>query len=392
MRGKGESSVYKRPDGLWAAAVELPPVDGKRRRKVITSKSKATVLKKLGTIKSELERAGDLPTASQTLESWLNYWLTKVAPKRIAPTTLYTYRSQINKQVIPVLGKTRLDKLTPSSIRRLHDHMTDAGLSSTYALTTHRVLAKALTDAVREGRVSRNVAELVDPPRQAKVELEPLDVDEAIQVLLKAAEALTADVYDPSAVLWASYLLTATRRGELLGLEWDRVVFDGDNPHVDLSWQLQRIKDISTAPADYEYRPVKGKLYLVRPKSRSGWRIIPLVDPLASLLRDHQARSAPNTHGLVFAPSGAPVQPSRASTGWKEWKPAVTKKATRLHDLRHTTVDLLYAAGVPEDIIQEIVGHSTRGMTRAYKARGNQERLTAAMRQLSTLLTPKSEA
>ena len=46
MRGRGEGSVYKRSDGLWCAAVELPPLDGVRRKKIVTSKSKAEVLKK----------------------------------------------------------------------------------------------------------------------------------------------------------------------------------------------------------------------------------------------------------------------------------------------------------------------------------------------------------
>jgi hypothetical protein len=49
-------------------------------------------------------------------------------------------------------------------------------------------------------------------------------------------------------------------------------------------------------------------------------------------------------------------------------------------------VDLLYAAKVPEDLIMEIVGHSTRVVTRGYKSAGNLERREAAMRQLSTLL------
>ena len=165
MRGKGEGSVFRDSRGLWTAKVELPSHDGIRRTKVVRSKNKADVLRKLADMKKELERAGDLPTASQTLESWLTYWLDKVAAKRVRPSTLYTYRKQLESQVIPVLGTVRLDKLTSAHIRRLHDHMTSAGLSSTYALTTHRLLSKALTDAVREGRVSRNVATLVDAPK-----------------------------------------------------------------------------------------------------------------------------------------------------------------------------------------------------------------------------------
>ncbi len=41
-RGKGEGSIYKQADGLWAAAITLPPgPGGKQRRKVVRRKSKA---------------------------------------------------------------------------------------------------------------------------------------------------------------------------------------------------------------------------------------------------------------------------------------------------------------------------------------------------------------
>ncbi|AAT89851.1 integrase [Leifsonia xyli subsp. xyli str. CTCB07] len=64
----------------------------------------------------------------------------------------------------------------------------------------------------------------------------------------------------------------------------------------------------------------------------------------------------------------------------------MTDKHVRLHDLRHTTIDLLYEAGVPEDVIMEIAGQSTRSVTRGYKSRGNQKRLTEGMLQLSALI------
>jgi len=236
MRNKGEGSIYRRAqDGMWCATVELPPLDGKRRRKTLVAKTKADILGKLARTKTELERSGDIPTASQTLETWLTYWLDKVAAKRVRPSTLYTYRRQLEVQVIPVLGKTRLDKLTSAHIRRLHDHMADQGLSSTYALTTHRLLSKALTDAVREGRVGRNVATLVDAPKLGQSDGEALTVDEAITVLDYARASLESDAYDPGPVLWATYLLTGIRRSELLALEWDRV-----SDVIDLSWQLQQ--------------------------------------------------------------------------------------------------------------------------------------------------------
>ena len=385
MRGKGEGAIFKDGRGLWTATVELPPRDGERRRKVIRSKDKAVVVKKLAEMRAELERVGDLPTASQSLEKWLRYWVDHVAAKRVRPNTLAGYRSLIDRHIIPAIGRVPLDKLTPAHVRRLHDAVTDSGASSSYALNAHRVLAKALTDAEREGRVTRNVAKLLDAPRRARPDLNALTVEEAIKVIALCVPAFAADDYNPEPARWATYLLTGARRGEILGLERDRV-----GEYLDLSWQLQRITDITSAPADYEYRQLVSSLYLTRPKSRAGWRVVPLVEPLRTILSTHMSRMGGGAHGLVFARSdGRPIDPHAESNRWPEalTESGITDKKVRLHDLRHTTVDLLYEAGIPEDVIMEIVGHSTRAVTRGYKAKGNQKRLTEAMLQLSSLLS-----
>lgn len=385
----GNPKPFKDKRGLWNQWIELPMHYGERRRKVVRRKTLNELNQEVKRVMKALEDSGDLPTASQTLESWLRYWIDKIAAKRVRPTTLYTYRRQLETQVIPILGMTRLDKLTPTHIRRLHDTMADAGLSSTYALTTHRLLSKALTDAVREGRVSRNVATLIDAPKLGRSDAKALSVEEAMTVIDYARASLKSDAYDPGPVLWATYLLTGVRRSELLALEWERVT-----DFIDLSWQLQRVKDISTAPADFEYRHVTGKLYMTRPKSGSGWRILPLVEPLKSLLVDHRRRSKSNNYDLVFARTdGQPIEPSRASTAWKSWYEDVnlTDKHVPLHYLRHTHVDLMYAAGIDDDLKTELVGHSNRSMTQAYKTVGNRARLTDAAERVSELLRRQPE-
>jgi integrase len=177
------------------------------------------------------------------------------------------------------------------------------------------------------------------------------------------------------------------RRGELLGLEWDRVDLDPDSGVIDLSWQLLRVGDIGKAPADYEYRPIRGSMYWTRPKSSAGWRVIPLVEPLRSILAAHRDRAGVNPWGLVFTTAdGAPIDPDTETARWREVSKTVTGLDVRLHDLRHTTVDLLLDAGVDEDVVMEIVGHATRATTRGYKSRTKLKRRTEAMKALSASL------
>lgn len=394
-RGKGEGSIYKRStDGLWCTSVELPPgPDGKRRRKVICRKDKALTIKVLREAQKQLEKHGDLVTSVTTVEKWMLHWLDEIAPLEIRPKTLAGYKTVVDGYIIPILGKKRLDKLTAQDVRKLHSTMQatpkdpklrgqqdlPAGtvmLSSTYTLLAHNALAVALKQAVREGKLGSNPTEMVDRPRKRNAPQAALTAPEAVKLL----SHLGARMDGP---LWATYVLTGARRGEILGLEADRVT-----DVLDLSWQLQRITDISKVPADWEYRHLQSTLYLTRPKSKAGWRIIPLVEPLRSILALHMGGQE---DGLVFTREGAPWDPDRAT---KEWKAVLSEAGLPtdvvLHGSRHTTVDLLYEAGVPEATIMEIVGHTSRAVTRGYKKRGNRPQLEAAMKKMSALLAPEN--
>lgn len=385
MRGKGEGALYKRAsDGLWVATVELTPRDGKRRRRVVTGRTKAIVVAKL---RAEQEKTGhtrNRPTTTQTLGDWLAYWLENIAAPEVRPTTFASYAGVVRLHIAPEIGYIRLDKLEADDVRRVHRRILGLGLSASYALLAHRVLNVALNAAVEEHRIGVNPFATVKAPRKPKPSLETLDLEESIHVLQTMHTALQQTPYDPYPARWTTALLTAGRRGEIIGLELDRVT-----DTLDLSWQLQRLSPTATPPADFERRHLTGQLYLTRPKSTAGWRIIPLVDPLKSVLAAHQARMTPNPWGLLFTTkAGQPIDPRADTRAWADTLARLgIDKHVRLHDIRHSTVDLLYEAGVPEAIIMEIVGHSTRMMTRSYKSRGNLAQLTAALESMSALLT-----
>jgi integrase len=396
-RGKGEGAVYKRKDGMWCTAIELPAgLDGKRRRKVVCRKAKPDVVDEMRKIQAELAKHGDLPTSSILLSKWAAHWMDKVAPKDIKPRTLAGYRTVIDGYVLPLLGKKMLAKITAQDVRRLHEVMASTPkdpklrdsrdipegtvmLSSTYVLLTHNALSVMLAAAMREGKIPANPCDMVSRPRKRVTEQSALTLPQSIKLLAHL-------VPRADRALWATYLLTGARRGEIIGLERDRVT-----DVLDLSWQTQRITDITKAPDDFEYRQIRGTLYLTRPKSSSGWRVIPLVEPLKSILDLHM-QTAPDD-GLIFREDGRPWDPDRVTKAWKKLMVGAGLPGdVVLHGARHTTVDLLYAAKVPEDIIQAIVGHSTRQMTRSYRTRTDSARLSEGMESLSALLRPQIES
>jgi integrase len=404
-KGNGEGSIYKQKDGLWAGALTIGwDENGKQVRKVVRRKDRGKLVAELRKLKAELAEHGDLISGSATLGDWLATWRDEIAPKEVRPKTMEGYRGVINNYIIPTIGKVKLEKLGPDHVRKLHATMRATPknkkdrelladvprsewpddlptLSSTYVLLAHNVLSSALEQAVKEKKLRRNPCELVDRPRKRNTEQKALELDEAIQLL---AHLGTLE----DGALWATYLLTGGRRGEVIGLECERIT---DN--IDFSWQLQRIKDIASAPDDFEYRHLRGTLYLTRPKSESGWRIIPNVEPLRSFLA---LAVGGRKEGLVFSEfaDGRPWDPDRASKRWKTvLRGAGLPEDVVLHGSRHTMADLLYYAGVPEDLIPLILGHSSRAMSRKYRTRSKiqMERLRSAMESTSALLASSEQ-
>lgn len=391
-RGKGEDSIYKRAsDGLWCVSIELPRgLDGKRRRKTICRKKKSDLLEARRKAREELKKTGNLATRSLTLKDWLQYWLSEIAEPNLAPNTVSGYRNNIESYIVPLLGSKRLDQLTPQDVRRLHEVVQQTPvdkklrgqkdlpentplLNSTSALLAHNTLSVALKAAMREGKVGFNACDLVDRPKKAVTEKKYLTYEEAVHLLKYVSNK-------PNGAMWATFLLYGTRRGEGSGIEAERV---GDL--LDISWQVQRILDISKVPKDFEYRHIRGNLYFTRPKSSAGWRTPPLVEPLKTILARHIGSQ--KTGPIFLDHKGEVWDPGDVSKAWKKLLgEAGLPTDVELHGSRRTTVTLLYEAGVPEHLIKEIVGHSDVEMTRHYNARSNTKSLTEALNRLSDYL------
>lgn len=424
----GDGARYKETSsGLWAVAIELPPVkwdrNGKpaRNRKVQRFKTRAEADAALRDLRDQKRQMGTLPTSSPSVEAWFAKWLkVQVVPNK-RPKTSKTYAQYVRSYIVPALGaSTPLSKVTPDTVRRIEAFVMSQGLSSSTATNAYHYAAAGLEFAVRQGVLFFNPAKRVDPPRKAVPNLDVLPLTDSVRLL----EYLIVNQH-PDRALWATYMLTGARRGEIAGLERDRIVHVTEaNPatgalveswHLDLSWQIQRLEythgcggtcdarrggncpqRILEKPHDYELRPIKGGMHLTRPKSRSGWRIVPLVEPLRSLLLEHKEAAPDNEWGLLFAtPHGrygwpVPPDPDRITKEWPKLRDEVfgTGRRVRLHDIRHAAVDLLYLAKVPEHLISEIIGHSTRTMTRAYKSRSDEMMLRNALESMSGLFTP----
>lgn len=410
-RSKGRGSVYKREsDGLWVGSISIGSGQHRRRPtvtvnprhpKILTDKqAEAAVIVALNKLKQDEEERGGLPNPKQTVEQWLRVWFESIAGKKIRPKTAATYRTMLEQYIIPELGHIQLTALTAAHVRKLETSITtrlknpkkpELGyLSSTTAAQAHRVLSVALKYAVREKRVRSNVAEDTDAPRRAVRKIGILSTHDGARMIRDTFEERLGS-------RWAAALLTGARQGELLGLEIDRV-----SDVLDLSWQLQRLSwehgckspcgaargaecpdRKITKPADWEHRYLTGGMWLSRPKSNAGYRIIPLPDQVRAVLerRIFAASTEPNPFGLLWTSDpkmvpghqktrpldGSPIDPATDNYRWHALLKRLEIGDVRLHDARHTTASLLGELGVSEAVIMKILGHSSAVVTRGYQ-------------------------
>ncbi|NDK31161.1 tyrosine-type recombinase/integrase [Nesterenkonia haasae] len=395
-RGKGEGSIsYDAKKGLHRVRVELPPIwdeaEGKwkRRHRYASSKDKKKAMQKLVKIQREVER-GNLSSKTITVDKWVEHWLKDIAPQKINPNSIKSYRSALNKHVAERYKGKKLQELTPQRIRSLTAEIAERKSPGT-ARNLHSYLSKCLSDAVGDGYLLEHPMQHLTIPKRGKTVEKALTVEQAVELLKWLGKQMDEKTkHAHLAPLWIAFLLTGARKGELLGLEPDRV-----GSHLDVTWQLQRLnaEDVAAASKDYEYRHAGVKnFYLVRPKSKSGWRSYPLVEPLASIIKSLAADTPKGA--LVFrTPEGEPWDGDKITDLWYEMlvdseiemSATPTKERVNVHGARHTVADLLDLLGIPESVIMDILGHSTRHMSRSYRTRQSPA-VKDAMESVSRLL------
>ena len=167
----------------------------------------------------EVENTFDRKADKSTLAVFLRHWLSAYCVPKLAPNTVNGYRVNVERHIIPYIGQIPLNKLTPANIQKLYADLLTSGLSGTSVRYVHNNLHRALKYAVKQELISRNPADLVDPPRIDHIEMRVLTPDESKTLI---SGCVGTDIYLP--VLLG--LSLGLRRGEALGLQWDDIDMD----------------------------------------------------------------------------------------------------------------------------------------------------------------------
>ena len=401
-RGNSEGSLYQVPGG-WRGYVWVTRPDGTRTRKYV----KGTTYEQTQTAWLKLrEHATRGPVESNvpTLETFLLYWLEDIIRPNLAPKTCEKYELFCRLHIIPHLGAKRVDRLQVRDIRQWLNKLSricqccgqgkDAGrpeskrrccavgqcchetLSASSRKDARNVLRAALTCAVEDQLITQNPAAVIRlaSRREPQRKRQAWTANEARRFLENARGE--DDMFYAAYVL---ILVLGLRKGELLGLTWDRVSFDDAELHV--GEQLQRV----------------GRQLLRREvKTETSEAPLPLPDLCVTALRlrkqlqdAEKERAGRNWvgSGLVFTTRfGTPVEPRNFSRSFDRRIARADVPRITVHGARKTCGSLLAALDVHPRVAMQILRHSKIAVTMEIYTEVPSEATRSALRKLGSWL------
>lgn len=354
---QGTGTVYKRGERFIAQLDLGRDATGSRQRRTKSFETRQEAEEWLldqRTRRSELE--GDV--ADQRLADYLRWWIDNEAPKGkpgrapLAKTTLRGYRSNIERHLVPALGRKRVGDLQVRDLDEFASAKLAAGLAPTTVNRIRETLRSALSTAVRQDRLGRNVARYgggvgVEPP--------PVDwySEDELGRILKTADR---EHFHAIIVLMAR---TGLRVGEACGLRWRDVVLHGARPRLSVVWQIDKWQQ------------------LVRPKSPTSRRTVPLRSEVVEVLTEWRERQDlwrfrldpewGNEHGLVFTTrTGLALSKRNVARAFERYRDRAGIDHGSLKTLRSTVATQLAEAGVHPRKAQVFLGHAQMSTTMKY--------------------------
>jgi integrase len=280
----------------------------------------------------------------------LKQWHDNVLRHQVAPSAAENYKTIADHHIVPTLGRKWVSRLATTDINRLISTKMDAGLSVSTVRRIRSVLVQALDEAVRWGIVGRNVGKATKGPKDTTRRAGRTLTPDQAKALLEAAKTHRLGA------LYVVMLSLGLRRGEALGLRWDDIDFE---------------EGILTVRQAMRYEA--GRVFAGEVKTPKSRRSVNVPDELLRVLKAHRAAQADERlkagelwvdSGLVFTTElGHAVDPRNIGHDFNKLCEAAGLDHWRPHELRHSAASLMLAAGVPIEVVSNVLGHASIRMT-----------------------------
>jgi integrase len=249
-----------------------------------------------------------VPTFEEVAEEWFRYVRDDRKRKE---STVRSYRSELDKQLLPRFGDFPLTSITVEMIDGYREELVAEGRLAPRTINKRLTQIHSIFARARKAwRISHNPA--ADADRQPEPNSGDLNVLDArgIEALIMAAD----DLQD--AVIYRVATSTGMRLGELRGLRWQ-----------DIDWVGRSILIRNNFTYSAESSPKSGKI-----------RSVPVSDQAAAALNDLSRRdNFTGPDDLVFvSPTGHFIDDSKLRKRFHAALQRAGLPRMRLHDLLHT--------------------------------------------------------
>ena len=350
-----KGTVRRRDNGDWEYRFDAgkDPLTGKRLRPGGSGfKTKREAEQALRAAITAYEKGRVVRPSTRTVDQFMTEWHAGIKVS-VRPTTWANYGNYLKLYVIPHIGDTRLQDLTALRLNLLYGHLLEngkvrgeGGLAPKTIVNVHRMLHRALRDAVRWDMAPRNAAEDATPPRSRRPGLTVWSPEEMRTFINEVRE-------DRWYALWLLVATTGMRRGELAGL----LSTDLDFAHGRVSPSRPRVS-------------IDGRVQESDTKTDAGRRVMALDPMTLRALEAYVKIWAEERHllgqqsKLLFVwPDGTPLHPDTITAMFHKHVKAAGLPKIRLHDVRHSYATAALKRGISPKIISERLGHTNVAFT-----------------------------
>lgn len=370
MAGKkaaGEGSIrYRKKQKCWEGRYTALG-----QQKSVYGKTREECAKKMRAMQNKLDCGEYIETQGLTVGQWLQTWMKEYAALTLRASTYVMESKIVDKQLVPALGKIRLQQLRVDQVQTFVNNQVRGGYAPATIKRQLSVLKVALKQAVDNQLLIRNPASSAKLPKMEEKETNHLSPEEQ-QALLGM---LPMSTYGRA----LRFILgTGLRVSELCGLRWCDI--DEEGIHVNQVTYCVKRGAVDDLMGVVDAFNGEGSLRICNPpKTKAGKRFIPLHLKLWAILEEQKhaqrlervrAGSAwlgdePCKGGqYVFATAvGTPTERHNIARVLRECLIKAGVATRGVHALRHTFATNWVQNGGDLRTLSEILGHTNVAFT-----------------------------